>query len=76
MTNILRGRISRELLEEIVDALGTKLTLDLEEIELHDPPYEATNQNQELALLYRVQCKKVLDQALSSLSNTGPGGEA
>lgn len=76
LTNILRGRISRELLEEIVDALGTKLTLDLEEIELHDPPYEATNQNQELALLYRVQCKKVLDQALSSLSNTGPGGEA
>ncbi|KAK5635921.1 hypothetical protein RRF57_011633 [Xylaria bambusicola] len=71
LTEILQGRISQGLLEEIVDTLGTKLTLDLEEIEAHDPPYEATNHNQELALLYRVQCKKVLDHALSSLSNEG-----
>ncbi|KAI0515163.1 SET domain-containing protein [Xylaria bambusicola] len=73
LIEILQGRISQGLLGEIVDALGTKLTLDLEEIELHDPSYEATNQNQELALLYRVQCKKVLDRALSSLSNTDSG---
>ncbi|KAI0444024.1 SET domain-containing protein [Xylaria telfairii] len=72
LTEIMRGGIPPQLLEEIIDSLGTKLSIDLEEIELHDPPYEATNQNQELALLYRSQCKKVLDHALASLSNAGP----
>ncbi|KAI2622278.1 SET domain-containing protein [Xylaria nigripes] len=69
LAEIMRGKIPAGILDEIIDALGTKLTIDLEEIELHDPPYEAANQNQELALLYRTQCKKVLDQALTSLSN-------
>ncbi|KAI8944600.1 SET domain-containing protein [Xylaria longipes] len=72
LTEVMRGRIPPRLLEEIIDSLGTKLTIDLEEIELHDPPYEAANQNQELALLYRSQCKKVLDNALASLPNAGP----
>jgi hypothetical protein len=72
LTEIMQGRISQGLLEEIIDSLGTKLTIDLEEIELHDPPYEATNPNQELALLYRHQCKKVLDHALASLSHAEP----
>ncbi|KAI3320554.1 SET domain-containing protein [Xylariaceae sp. AK1471] len=72
LTEIMQGKIPQGLLEEIIDSLGTKLTIDLEEIELHDPPYEVTNQNQELALLYRNQCKKVLDHALASLSNAGP----
>ncbi|KAI0466108.1 SET domain-containing protein [Xylaria cf. heliscus] len=72
LTDIMRGSIPPKLLEQIIDSLGTKLSIDLEEIELHDPPYEATNQNQELALLYRSQCKKVLDHALASLSNAGP----
>ncbi|KAI0185199.1 SET domain-containing protein [Xylaria flabelliformis] len=72
LTDIMRGRIPPRLLEEIIDSLGTKLSIDLEEIELHDPPYEAANKNQELALLYRRQCKKVLDHALASLSNAGP----
>ncbi|KAI1119794.1 SET domain-containing protein [Nemania abortiva] len=72
LPEILQGRIPQGLLEEIVDSLGTKLTMDLEEIELHDPPYEATNSNRELALLYRGQCKKVLDHALASLSSVSP----
>ncbi|TGJ82392.1 hypothetical protein E0Z10_g6356 [Xylaria hypoxylon] len=72
LTEIMQGRIRQGLLEEIIDSLGTKLTIDLEEIETHDPPYEATNQNQELALLYRGQCKKVLDHAIASLSNVRP----
>lgn len=70
LTDIMQGMIPQTVFEQIVDSLGTKLTIDLEEIERHDPPYEATNQNQELALLYRDQCKKVLDQALASLSNS------
>jgi hypothetical protein len=68
----MRGRIPQKRLEDIIDNLGTKLTIDLEEIELHDSPYEATNHNQELALLYRGQCKKVLDHALASLSSVEP----
>jgi protein-histidine N-methyltransferase len=71
LTDIMQGRIPREVLGELIDALGTKLTIDLEEIEAHDPPYEASNQNQELAFRYREQCKKVLDRALASLSGTG-----
>ncbi|KAI1151490.1 SET domain-containing protein [Nemania diffusa] len=71
-TEIMQGRIPQGLLEEIIDSVGTKLTIDLEEIECHDPPYEATNSNQELALLYRRQCKKVLDHALTSLSSVSP----
>ncbi|KAI0393216.1 SET domain-containing protein [Xylariaceae sp. FL0594] len=71
LTDIMQGRIPPEVLGELIDALGTKLTMDLEEIEAHDPPYEPANPNQELALRYREQCKKVLDQALASLSGTG-----
>ncbi|KAI1174225.1 SET domain-containing protein [Nemania sp. FL0916] len=70
LTDIMEGKISPALLQEIINSLGTKLSIDLEEIELHDPPYEPTNDHQRLALLYREQCKKVLDHALASLSNT------
>ncbi|KAI1434004.1 SET domain-containing protein [Xylaria sp. CBS 124048] len=68
LAEIMRGEIPEELLQEIVDSLGTKLSIDLEEMEVHDPPYEAVNSNQELAVLYRAQCQKVLDCALASLS--------
>ncbi|KAI1158134.1 SET domain-containing protein [Nemania serpens] len=73
LTEIMQGSIPQGLLDEIIGCLGAKLTMDLEEIERHDPPYEAANPNQELALLYRAQCKKVLDNALASLSNAGSG---
>ncbi|KAI0426366.1 SET domain-containing protein [Xylaria sp. FL1042] len=75
LTEIMQGKIPQMLLEEIFNSLGTKLTIDLEEIELHDPPYEAMNQNQEMALRYRGQCKKALEYALASLSNIEPGHE-
>ncbi|KAI1192624.1 SET domain-containing protein [Nemania serpens] len=68
---IMQGRIPQGLLDEIIGYLGEKLTMDLENIERHDPPYEATNPNQELALIYRTQCKNVLCNALASLSNAG-----
>ncbi|KAI1183241.1 SET domain-containing protein [Nemania serpens] len=71
LTEIMQGRIPRSLLDEIISHLGEKLIMDLEVIDENDPPYEAANPNQELALLYRTQCKKVLDNALASLSNAG-----
>ncbi|CAJ2510608.1 Uu.00g062330.m01.CDS01 [Anthostomella pinea] len=70
LTDIMRGKIPEALLEQIVDALGSKLSIDLEALEQFGPEYEAVNRNQELALLYREQCRKVLMNALLSLSAT------
>ncbi|KAI5920877.1 hypothetical protein F4810DRAFT_680867 [Camillea tinctor] len=68
LEDIMQGNISKALLDKIVDALGSKLSMDLEELELQDPEYEPVNKNQELAMLYRNQCKKVLGNVLLSLS--------
>ncbi|KAI1816439.1 SET domain-containing protein [Poronia punctata] len=68
LMDIMQGAIPPAILQQLIDALGTKLSMDLEEIEARDPAYEPANPNQELALLYREQCKKVLDQTLTSLS--------
>ncbi|KAI1498040.1 hypothetical protein F5X99DRAFT_343108 [Biscogniauxia marginata] len=70
LEEIMQGSISEDLLGKIVDTLGSKLSMDLEELELQDPGYEAANNNQQLATLYREQCKKVLGNALLSLSAT------
>ncbi|KAI0156357.1 SET domain-containing protein [Xylariaceae sp. FL1272] len=74
LTDIMQGNISRQLLKNMLNALGAKLSIDLEEIEIHDLPYEATNSNQRLATSYRNQCKKVLRHALGSLSNPAYSG--
>ncbi|KAI1492232.1 hypothetical protein F5X96DRAFT_627890 [Biscogniauxia mediterranea] len=66
--DIMQGHISKALLDGIVDALGSKLSMDLEALELQDPEYEPANKNQELAMFYREQCKKVLGNVLLSLS--------
>ncbi|KAI0484554.1 hypothetical protein GGR56DRAFT_30168 [Xylariaceae sp. FL0804] len=68
VAEIMQGKLPDVLLGQIVSALGAKLSHDLEEMEMHDPEYEAANQNQELALRYREQCKKVLENALRALS--------
>ncbi|RYP72764.1 hypothetical protein DL769_004380 [Monosporascus sp. CRB-8-3] len=66
--DIMQGNIPAGLKEKIINALGSKLSMDLEEIEAHDPQYAASNWNQQLALHYREQCKKVLERALTSLA--------
>ncbi|KAH9886361.1 SET domain-containing protein [Xylariomycetidae sp. FL2044] len=68
LRDIMSGNIPKEQLHNIVDALGSKLSVDLEELEACDPEYEACNRNQELALAYREQCRKVLGNTLQSLS--------
>ncbi|KAI1651321.1 SET domain-containing protein [Daldinia loculata] len=67
LNKIVRGDIQNEVLRKIVDTLGAKLSMDLEEIEVNEPEYEAINSNQQLAMLYREQCQKVLENALRSL---------
>ncbi|KAJ1325149.1 protein-histidine N-methyltransferase [Microdochium nivale] len=70
MAAILAGEIPEELTDEIINALGTKLSIDLEKIEAAEADGRAApeNANQELAALYRSQCKRVLENALASLS--------
>ncbi|KAI8957631.1 SET domain-containing protein [Daldinia sp. FL1419] len=67
LNKILRGEIQDEVLRKIVDTLGAKLSLDLEEMEITEPEYEPINSNQKLAVIYREQCRKVLQNALRSL---------
>ncbi|RYP11389.1 hypothetical protein DL764_000043 [Monosporascus ibericus] len=66
--DILQGNIPAGLKGKIINALGSKISMDLEEIEAHDPKYAASNRNQQLALHYREQCKKVLEHALTTLA--------
>ncbi|RYP49520.1 hypothetical protein DL768_004786 [Monosporascus sp. mg162] len=66
--DIMQGNIPAGLKEKIINALGSKLSMDLEEIEAHDPQYAPSNRNQQLALHYREQCKKVLERALTTLA--------
>ena len=65
---IMRGTMPPEVKSKIINALGSKLSMDLEELETHDPEYEASNRNQEVALHYREQCRNVLEHALIRLS--------
>ncbi|KAI6086624.1 SET domain-containing protein [Hypoxylon rubiginosum] len=67
LTEIMRGEISEPVLEKIVNSLGAKLSIDLEDIEENEPEYEAANRNQHLATCYRDQCRKVLENALRSI---------
>ncbi|KAI0112307.1 SET domain-containing protein [Hypoxylon sp. NC0597] len=67
LNDIMRGDIPGEVLRKIIDSLGSKLSIDLEDIEVNEPEYEAVNRNQQLALRYREQCRKVLENALRSL---------
>ncbi|KAG4221511.1 hypothetical protein PC116_g30013 [Phytophthora cactorum] len=67
LNKIMQGDIRKEVLRKIVDILGSKLSMDLEEIEANEPEYEASNSNQQLAMLYREQCMKVLENTLRSL---------
>jgi len=74
LPQILAGDIPEELTDEIINALGTKLSIDLEKIEAAEAEMQASgkaeprNGNQQIALLYRNQCKHVLENALASLS--------
>ncbi|KAI4868167.1 SET domain-containing protein [Hypoxylon rubiginosum] len=67
LNEIMRGDISEQVLEKIINSLGAKMSIDLEDIEENEPEYEAANRNQHLATCYRDQCRKVLENALRSL---------
>ncbi|XDG02735.1 hypothetical protein ABKA04_002350 [Annulohypoxylon sp. FPYF3050] len=67
LTEIMRGEIEGEILRKIIDSLGSKLSIDLEDLEMNEPEYEAANRNQQLVVRYRDQCRKVLENTLRSL---------
>ncbi|KAI0880182.1 SET domain-containing protein [Annulohypoxylon maeteangense] len=67
LSEIMRGEIADDVLRKIIDSLGSKLSIDLEDLEMSEPEYEATNRNQQLVVHYREQCGKVLENVLRSL---------
>ncbi|KAI1758535.1 SET domain-containing protein [Hypoxylon sp. FL1150] len=67
LTEIMQGEIPEPVLEKIINSLGAKLSIDLEDIDENEPEYEAVNRNQHLAIGYREQCRKVLQNALRSI---------
>ncbi|KAK8086061.1 hypothetical protein PG994_001035 [Apiospora phragmitis] len=72
MDDIMAGRIAPPVKERIVQALGSKLAQDLdvlEEVEEPDAEAEGLNANQRLAVRYRQQCVKVLENALRCLAS-------
>ncbi|KAK7949249.1 uncharacterized protein PG986_010135 [Apiospora aurea] len=69
MDDIMAGRIAPPVKERIVQALGSKLAQDLDVLEEVEVPTEGLNANQQLAVRYREQCVKTLENALRCLAS-------
>ncbi|KAK8006041.1 hypothetical protein PG991_012338 [Apiospora marii] len=69
MDDIVAGRIAPPVKERIVQALGSKLSQDLDVLEEVEVPTEGLSENQRLAVRYREQCVKTLENALRCLAS-------
>ncbi|KAK7978402.1 hypothetical protein PG988_005892 [Apiospora saccharicola] len=69
MDDIMSGRIAPPVKERIVQALGSKLSQDLDVLEEVEVPTEGLSENQRLAVRYREQCVKTLENALRCLAS-------
>ncbi|KAF2994435.1 hypothetical protein E8E14_002985 [Neopestalotiopsis sp. 37M] len=69
MDDIMAGNLPRAIHERIVQALGSKLTFDLDTLEEIEVPREGLNSNQQIAVQYRDQCQSVFENALRSLTS-------
>ncbi|KAK6844125.1 SET domain-containing protein [Apiospora arundinis] len=69
MDDIMMGHIAPPVKERIVQALGSKLAQDLDVLEEVEVPTEGLNANQQLAVQYREQCIKTLENALRCLAS-------
>lgn len=72
MDEVMAGNMPRDVHDKIIQALGSKLSLDLDTLDEIEVPREGLNANQELAVLYRDQCQQVFENALRSLINAAP----
>ncbi|ORY58473.1 uncharacterized protein BCR38DRAFT_317839, partial [Pseudomassariella vexata] len=62
--DLMAGKIVQEVKDKIITALGSKLSFDLETLDEVEIVGDELNPNQQLAVLYREQCRKVLENAL------------
>lgn len=69
LDDIVAGRIAPPVKERIVQALGSKLSQDLDVLEEVEVPTEGLSENQRLAARYRAQCVKTLENALRCLAS-------
>lgn len=70
MDDLMAGNMPKTIRDRIIQALGSKLSLDLDT--LGELEVEYLNPNQELAMLYRQQCRNVLENALRALARASP----
>lgn len=69
MDEMMAGKLPKAIHERIIQALGSKLSFDLDTLDEIEVPRDDLNPNQQLAVLYRDQCQKVFENALRSLAN-------
>lgn len=67
MDDLLAGRMPREIRDKIIQVLGSKLMFDLDTLDEIEVPREDLNVNQQLAVQYRDQCRRALEEALKCL---------
>ncbi|KAH8647264.1 hypothetical protein BX600DRAFT_152170 [Xylariales sp. PMI_506] len=67
--DLMAGRMPKAIHERLVQALGSKLSLDLDVLDEGEKEREDLNTNQKLAVQYRDQCRKVLENSLRALAN-------
>lgn len=68
MDDLMAGNMDEKVKDKIVQALGSKLSYDLDKLDEIEVPREGLSANQELAVRYRDQCRKVLENALGRLA--------
>lgn len=69
MDDIMAGNLPSTIRERIIQALGSKLSYDLDSLEAVEVPREDLNPNQQIAVQYRDQCQAVFENALRSLAS-------
>lgn len=72
MDEMMAGQMPKDVRDRIVQALGSKLSFDMDTLDEIEVPREGLNTNQQLAVLYRDQCRQVFENALRSLANAAP----
>jgi hypothetical protein len=72
MDDMMAGKMERAVRDRIIQALGSKLSFDLDTLEEIEVPRDGLNSNQQLAVQYRDQCQQVFECALRSLASASP----
>ncbi|KAH6640073.1 hypothetical protein BKA67DRAFT_665440 [Truncatella angustata] len=72
MDDMMAGNMPKAIHERIIQALGSKLSFDLDTLDEVEVPRDGLNANQQLAVEYRDQCQSVFINALRALASSSP----